>query len=82
VQRLKTNKALGKQASGSGRKDPMPETILGRIGIRVQAMHIFAFAFAAHLTERVIDGAPCSIQDFSYERSYYKFATAQQSHVS
>ena len=40
-------------------------TILGRIGIRVQAMHIFAFAFAAHLAERVIDGLPCDIQDLS-----------------
>jgi len=41
MQRLKTKLGLGKQASGSGRKDPVPETILGRIGIRVQAMHIF-----------------------------------------
>jgi len=26
-------------------------------------MHIFAFAFAAHRAERVIDAAPCDIQD-------------------
>ena len=35
------------------------------MGVGVQAMSIFAFAFAAHLTERVIDGAPCGIQDLA-----------------
>jgi len=65
VQRLKTKQGLSEQASGSGRKDPVPETILGCIGVGVQAMRIYAFAFAAHLTERVIDGAPCGIQDLA-----------------
>jgi hypothetical protein len=41
----------------------MPVTILGRIGIVVQAKGIFAFAFAAHHPERVIDDARCNIQD-------------------
>jgi hypothetical protein len=45
VQRLKTKQGP-KQASGSRRKDPMPETILGRIGVVVQATPIFVFAFA------------------------------------
>ena len=35
------------------------------MGVGVQAMSIFVFAFAAHLTERVIDGAPCGIQDLA-----------------
>ncbi|HEX3543799.1 MAG TPA: hypothetical protein VHT31_04660 [Candidatus Acidoferrum sp.] len=46
----------------------MPATILGRIGIVVQANHIFPttffpFAFAAHQAERVIDDARSNIQD-------------------
>ena len=43
----------------------MPETILGRIGVTVQARHVFAFAFAAHRAERVIDAAPRGIQDLA-----------------
>src|SRR6202035_389048 len=65
VQRLKTKQGLSEQASGNGRKNPVPETILGCIGVGVQATSIFAFAFAAHLTERAIDAARCSIQDLA-----------------
>src|SRR6202022_2886895 len=41
MQRLKTKLSRSKQASGSGRKDPVPRTILGRIGVRVQATPTF-----------------------------------------
>jgi hypothetical protein len=77
VQRFKTKQGISEQASGNGRKDPVPETILGCIGVAVQATCIFAFAFAAHLAERVIDGAPCDIQDLIHEPSHLQFATTQ-----
>jgi hypothetical protein len=47
------------------------------MGVVVQATRIFAFAFAAHRAERVIDDAPCDIQDLIHEPSHFKFATAQ-----
>lgn len=45
----------------------MPDTILGRMGVMVQAtvqpQGLFPFAFAAQRAERVIDGTPCDIRD-------------------
>ena len=43
----------------------MPETILGCIGIRVQATRGFRVCLCTHRAERVIDDAPWNIQDLA-----------------